>query len=170
MGFPESFATPRLRAQRLAASDLDELAALLADPRVMATLGGVRSQDEARRVLDASEEQWRRHGHGLCAFRAASDGSFVGRAGLRRISIEGREETELLYAVRAECWRRGLATEMARGLLAHAAAHLEPESVVAFTLLDNEGSRRVMEKCGMSFERAFAYAGRPHVLYRWRPI
>ncbi len=60
----------------------------------------------------------------------------------------------------------GLATEIARRCLAIGREELGFASLVAITLPDNRGSRRVMEKAGMTYERDVTHAGRVHVLYR----
>ncbi len=135
------------------------------DERVMATLGGMRSERETRTALSAMLEHWNVHGYGIWIFRQRATGAFLGRAGLRRVRIDNDDEVELLYAVMPEFWRNGFASEMARALLEVARA-ARIESVVAFTLPSNRGSRRVMEKAGMGFEREIAWAGQPHVLYR----
>ena len=39
-------------------------------------------------------------------------------------------------------------------------------TIVAFTLPTNIASRRVMEKCGLVYERPIIHADLPHVLFR----
>ena len=52
-------------------------------------------------------------------------------------------------------WGRGLATEGSIELLSRAFSNWEVPRVVALTLTVNASSRRVMEKCGMKWERDF---------------
>jgi [ribosomal protein S5]-alanine N-acetyltransferase len=92
----------------------------------------------------------------------------VGLAMLRRVQIEGPDEVEVGYRVAAAWWRRGIATEMATALGGVARDRLGLEEIVAFTLPDNVGSRRVMEKAGFRYERDIEWARLPHVLYRQR--
>jgi RimJ/RimL family protein N-acetyltransferase len=134
--------------------------------RVMATLGGVRSAGDTERFLETNLEHWQRNGFGLWIFRYASDGAFVGRAGLRRVHIGDADEVELAYVIKSELWGRGLATEISRRLIGLGFAELQLSSLVAFTLPDNRASIRVMEKAGLHFERALDHRGKPHVLYR----
>jgi RimJ/RimL family protein N-acetyltransferase len=161
-----TFHTDRLIAARLRDADLDELCRMHQDPRVMATLGGLRSDDQTRQFLRDNLRHWDRHGFGLWMFRARADGRFVGRGGIRHVHVGGNDEVELAYALTAEFWGSGLATEMARALLTVAFGHLGMADVVAFTLPTNRASRRVMEKVGCTFERDIVHAGLPHVLYR----
>lgn len=165
---PERFATVRLTAERLAAAHWPELRTMDVDPRVMATLGGVRTEEASRAYLDLNLEQWRRHGYGIWVLRTPDDGAFAGRAGLRNVEWDGVEEVELAYALVADLHGRGLATEASREILRIAFDEVGLDDVVAFTAVDNLRSRRVMEKCGLTFEREIFRKGMPQVLYRRR--
>jgi [ribosomal protein S5]-alanine N-acetyltransferase len=162
--------TKRLSAEPLHERHLAELCRMHGDARVMATLGGVRSDGETERFLRANLDHWRRHGHGLLVFRERASGAFVGRGGLRHVEVAGSAEVELAYAVMAAFWGRGLGGEMAAALLRHGGERLGLRGIVAFTLTTNAASRRVMEKLGFRFERNIVHAGLPHVLYRRGPV
>jgi ribosomal-protein-alanine N-acetyltransferase len=161
-----TFRTDRLIAERLRLEDLDELRRMHHDPRVMATLGGLRSDAQTQQFLRENLRHWDRHGYGLWMFRANADGRFVGRGGLRHAHVGGNDEVELAYALMAAFWGIGLATEMAEAIVTVAFEPLGVENIVAFTLTTNQASRRVMEKVGCKFERHIVHAGLPHVLYR----
>jgi RimJ/RimL family protein N-acetyltransferase len=161
-----TFQTPRLTAERLQAHHLGELCRMHGDPAVMATLGGLRPEDETRRFLAEGLAHWDRHGYGLWVVRDLRDTRFAGRAGLRHVHVGGADEVELAYALMAEFWGRGMATELSRALLTVAFEHLRLDDLVCFTLRTNRASQRVMEKAGFTFEREVSHAGMPHVLYR----
>lgn len=72
---------------------------------------------------------------------------------------------ELVCALMAEYWNRGLATEMAEEILSVAFEKLGMADVICFTLTTNRASQRVMEKAGFEYERDIVHAGLPHVLY-----
>lgn len=164
----ERLRTPRLRLERPAAGDLAELCRMHADPVVMATLGGVRSEAATAELLRAFAEHWDRHGFGPWVLRAPEDGRLLGRGGLRRVTVGGRDEVELLYALVADAWGRGLASELARESVRVAFAELGLPDLVAFTRPTNARSRAVMERAGFGYEREVEHAGEPHVLYRLR--
>jgi RimJ/RimL family protein N-acetyltransferase len=161
-----TFRTDRLIAGRLRVEDLDDLCRLHQDPRVMATLGGLRSDAQTQQFLRDNLRHWDQHGYGLWMFRTHMDGRFVGRGGLRNVHVGGHDEVELAYALMAAFWGSGLATEMAQAILTVAFEHLSVTDIVAFTLATNRASCRVMEKVGCRFERAIVHARLPHVLYR----
>jgi [ribosomal protein S5]-alanine N-acetyltransferase len=164
----ESPSTERLRAEPLSRAHADELAALHADPRVMATMGGqTATPEESRAWLERNLKHGAEPGLGIFVFREQSTGRFVGRGALRRIEIGGREEVEVGYAVVAELWGQGVATDIASALVGHATEHGLAD-LVAYTEPAHAASRRVMEKCGFSYERDVEHHGRPQVLYRRR--
>jgi RimJ/RimL family protein N-acetyltransferase len=162
----ETFQTARLNAERLRGDHLDELRRMHRDTRVMATLGGIRTEAETQRFLETNLAHWQHHHHGLWIFRDLVDGRFVGRGGLRRVEIEGAREVELAYALMSEEWGRELATEMAWAIVRIGFDRLVLSSVVCFTLTTNRASQRVMEKAGLLYDRVITHAGQPHLLYR----
>lgn len=163
------FSTARLNAERLQEKHFDLLCRMHRNPRVMATLGGVRSATQTRDFLDKNLAHWEQHGYGLWMFTAKEDGQFVGRGGLRHAAVGGSDEIELAYALEEEFWGQGYATEMAEAIVGVGAAQYGLSNLVCFTLTDNLASRQVMAKVGFEFERSIVHAGHPHVLYRRRP-
>jgi ribosomal-protein-alanine N-acetyltransferase len=172
-GLLETFHTERLIAERLRAEHFDELRRMHYDSRVMATLapagapnGGILSEEETLQFLRRQLDHWDQQGYGLWMFRDRADGRFVGRAGLHNTHVGGNDEVELAYALLAEFWGKGLATEMAEEIIRMAFEKFQMTDVVCFTLTTNRASQRVMEKAGFEYERDVVHAGLPHVLYR----
>lgn len=162
----DTFQTQRMIAERLRETDLGLLRRMHRDPKVMETLGGVRSEAQTLEFLEQNLSHWDEYGYGLWVFRTKKDGRFVGRGGLRNVRMGDSTEVELAYALMAEFWGLGLATEMAQAILTIAFTRLGRTSVIAFSLPSNGASRRVMDKVGCRFERGTTRAGIPHVLYR----
>jgi [ribosomal protein S5]-alanine N-acetyltransferase len=161
-----TFATDRLLAEPLALAHADELAALHADERVMATMGGsTATADESDAWLERNLHHADEPGFGVFVFRERATGRFVGRGAIRHIVIGGRQEVEIGYALAPAMWGRGLATEMAEWLVAYA-AESGVAGLVAYTEPTNGASRRVLEKAGFVYERDVEHHGRPQVLYR----
>jgi RimJ/RimL family protein N-acetyltransferase len=163
----ERFETKRLAAQRVRESDIDFLYEMHRNPRLMETLGGVRSTAQTQAYLSDNIEHWERYGHGLWILRARDDNRFLGRAALRRVDVEGSSEIEVGYAVLPPYWGLGLATEVANAIIDQAFSRLGVDSLVSFALPMNAASQRVMEKAGGTYERDIVHAGLPHVLYRF---
>ena len=162
--------TKRLIGERLREEHIGYHRAMDTDPDVMATLGGIRSENESWELLRSGLEHWQRNGFGPWVFHDRETGEEVGGAALRRVSIEGQPEVEVGYRVAAAWWGRGIATEMASALVGVARDRLGLAEIVAFTLPDNLASRRVMEKVGFTYERDIEWAKLRHVLYRLRLV
>ncbi len=164
----DHFSTGRLRAHRLERRDFDDLCRMHRDPEMMKTLGGLRSDQQTRKYLQANLDHWERYGFGLWILREAERGAVVGRSAIRHVDIDGQPEVEIGYALMPPYWGRGLATEVAKVMLELAHSGLRLRDVVALSLPDNVASRRVMEKSGGIHERDVLHGGHQHVLYRFR--
>ena len=163
-----SVTTARLHGSRLSPDDFDALCALHRDPEVMATLGGVRSDEQTREYVTTALAHWDRHGYGLWIFRDRATGAFVGRGGLRHVTLEETPEIEVAYTLARTSWGKGLATEIAAASLDVGIRQLGLTSLVAFALPENRASRRVMEKVGFTYERDIVWHRTRCVLYRIR--
>lgn len=148
----DSFATPRLNATRLAKEDLSDLVALHLDEEVSRFLGGVRTVEKTAIYLDANIRHWEEHGLGLWTLRTA-DGTFMGRAGLRYVELEGVRELEIAYALAKPAWGQGLATEIAEALVGIWETRCADPSLVGIVVKGNRPSENVLEKTGFSYER-----------------
>ena len=157
-----------------AREDLGGLDALLNDPAVAGWLGCVRTRAAIKATIEKEVAHWREHGFGPYVLVSAGTREIVGRGGLRRVEVLGRQEVELFYAVKPAQWGTGLASFMVREALDQGFRERGLSSVVAFTIPGNAASLRVIEKFGFAREGDFAHAGLPHVLFRlhcgaWHP-
>jgi RimJ/RimL family protein N-acetyltransferase len=162
----EEVRTARLLLRRMGPSDYGAFIQMHQNSRVMSTLGGVRRAEELKPWFDRVVGEWSRLGYSWWSVREVASGQFVGRGGLRRLTIEGREEVEVGYGFLPEFWGRGYATELARESVRIGFTQLKLPELISFTQVTNLASRRVMEKAGFRYERDFTYANTPHVLYR----
>jgi len=110
-----------------------------------------RTLEESRAALEAKLRHVEEHGFGLLAVIDGGSGEFLGYAGLQH--LEGGPEVEIAYYLGRAAWGRGLATEIARALVAHAFADLGLDRVVAVVRPENTASQRVLGKAGLRFER-----------------
>jgi ribosomal-protein-alanine N-acetyltransferase len=161
--------TPRLTGGAAGPDHFAGLRSIHGDARAMATLsadGKILSDEQTRAFLERAAEHWRIHGFGLWVFRADdNDNNFVGYCGIMHVRVENRDEVELAYAVQSKSWGMGFATEMSKAALRVGFEDLKLERIVAFTLPHNLRSRRVLARCGFTFQRDIVHAGLPHLLY-----
>ena len=166
MNSVESFTTQRMIANRINHADFNDFYLTHSDERVAATLGGVVTEAVGKQKFAWNLQQWVENGFGLWIFRLKDPNSFIGRGGLRRVQVGGKEEIEVGYALMPEFWGLGLATEMAKASIEVAFDILQISNVVCFTSTTNLASKRVMEKAGFKYECDLMHAHSPHILYR----
>ena len=93
---------------------------------------------------------------GYWAAELRDDREFVGWFHLRPDRIDDGDQ-ELGYRLRRAAWGRGLATEGGRALIAHGFGRVGASRISARAIAANAASRRVMEKCGLAYERDFVW-------------
>jgi ribosomal-protein-alanine N-acetyltransferase len=76
------------------------------------------------------------------------DGDYIGSCLLREF-YDFQGKIELGYSRHQKYWGKGIATEMARIMIAYAFTNTRAEEVVALTTLGNTGSQKVLLKAGM---------------------
>ncbi len=162
---PEHFETARLRAYRLQPEHFALLLAVHHDPVTMATLGGVRSEQQTRDYMQRFLDHWQENGFGMWLLYDCEQ-QFVGRAALRRMELGGQMEVEVGCALLARFWRQGLASEIVRALVEMAFVRLCLPDMVGFALPSNLASIRILQKLGFRYEKDIVHAERRHVLHR----
>jgi RimJ/RimL family protein N-acetyltransferase len=146
---------PELRTERLVMrgfreADLDEWAAICAEPEVMRWVGdsdGLSREDAWRRMAYVVGH-WELRGFGNWALVEHDTGKLVGRAGLYR--PEAWPGLEVGWLVGREHWGRGFAPEAGRAAMEWGRNALGADRIISLIEDDNERSARVAEKLGMS--------------------
>lgn len=164
------FETARLRVRRITPDDFDVMYATYSDPIAMRWVddGSPITADDCRRWLDVTRRNDETRGYGMSAVCLAETGEVVGFCGL--VHPDGQPEPELKYALRRQFWGRGLATEVAVGMLAWGARRHGMRWIIATVAEPHRVSQRVLEKAGMVRVEVRAEAeGPPTVVYGWRP-
>jgi RimJ/RimL family protein N-acetyltransferase len=164
----ESFATPRLLAERVTAAHWLDLRRMDEDDSFMARLGGPRDVEGTVAYLRMNMKHWADYGFGMWMLRDAVSKGVIGRAILRHLDVEGVDEIEIGYGFMPEYWGKGLATEAARACVKIGFERLGFKTLVAITTPENLASQHVMRKAGLVYERDIVHAGVPHRLFRTR--
>jgi [ribosomal protein S5]-alanine N-acetyltransferase len=167
--------TPRLHLRPIAEGDVDGLWPHVSDPEVPRwmswlphankdeTLAYVRA--EARALASSTGIVW----------VISVAGNLMGTIGLRRLQWHLRswrvDRGDLGYWLAASQWNQGLMTEAARAVVRFGFTALGLHKITSGCLVDNVGSRRVIEKLGFTqvgvqaAEAWVAGAWRDHLLY-----
>lgn len=163
----EVFETDRLRAKMLSHEDLSDLVRLHLDEEVSRFLGGVRTPEATAAYLKNNMRHWVDNGFGLWALRA-ENGTFVGRAGLRRIEIEGTPELEVVYTLARTSWGNGYATEVTRALVQIWHLRCQEQSLVGVVMKGNDRSEHVLLKSGFAYQHDALFHGEICGVFRRR--
>ena len=163
---PERFSTARLDAARPTAADEEFLVATWSDTRVTDWLGGPRDRRAVRTMQAHWDDLWDRRGLGCWILCDRHDASTVGWVLLHPMDFGGHVGTEVGWAVAADRWREGLASEAAARVIEIGFVDCGLDAIISGTMVDNLASRGVMEKLGFSYDLELEHAGLPHVVYR----
>ena len=166
MNAPESFLTERLAAARPVPADEDFLIETWSDARVTKWLGGLRDRPAVRALFAHWDDLWDSQGLGCWILRDRNDQVAVGWVLLHPMDFGGHTGIEVGWAIIADRWREGLATEAAQRVVEIAFADCGLDELLSGTMVDNVASQGVMQKLGFSYDCDTEHAGLPHVLYR----
>jgi RimJ/RimL family protein N-acetyltransferase len=159
-------ATARLAFRQMTTGDLDDMAALLGDPRVMRYYPRPKTRAEALAWIEWNQRLYRDEGFGLWLLTLRATGEFIGDCGLTPQEVDGTVDIEVGYRVRADRQGQGYATEAAAACRDHARDVLGVKRLIAIVHPDNTPSQRVAEKIGLSREKdTTARAGGPIRVY-----
>jgi RimJ/RimL family protein N-acetyltransferase len=161
--------TQRLTLRGFQERDLDQYAAICADPEVMRYIGEGRplSRAESWRQIALIIGHWSLRGYGMWAVEERASKQLIGRVGFWR--PEGWPGFELGWALAREHWGKGYATEAANAALLYAARVLGEERVASYVHPDNARSIRTAERIGESLEGETMLLGHRVLVYS-RPI
>lgn len=161
--------TDRLRLEPIGAGDADLLWQLHQDEGIARWFDGTWTEEQARNRALWCDNGWEVDGvHKWMAHDRARN-ELVGRGGLSRTKVDGKEQLEVGWALRSQVWGSGYATEIGRASLDFAFAELGAAEVVAFTEPHNTRSRAVMDRIGMRYSHDIVFHDRPMVLYTKTP-
>ena len=153
----------RLRLRSLEPDDAPRLFEIYGDAETMRLVGRtgrpVANLEATQRAVDAIRRHGELHGFGLWALDELDGSPLVGVAGLAWVEGHG-PEVEAAYILRRDRWGRGYATEALRAVLRIGHGELDLERIVALAYLENDASRRVMEKAGMRADGTVEAYGR----------
>ena len=122
--------------------------------------------DAARRWIAAAIEQHHRTRMGKWAVWEKSTGVLIGLGGLTPWQYEGEELVDITYRLRTSAWGKGYGTELAGALRDYAFGELGLPEITATVTPDNQASKKVLERLGMTFDRRMTLLGVETDLFR----
>ena len=150
--------TARTVLRMFTIDDLDELAAILGNPRVMRYLEidcQPITREQTEFAITNIVAHWKKHRFGRWAVIDKESSKVIGMTGFR----SHEDIAELVYVLDEPFWGKGLATEIARACLEYGFATADFPRIIAMTRPANRASRRVMDKLGMIYQRKLIIYG-----------
>lgn len=156
--------TERLRLTPLTVGDVDVALEMFTNPAVTVYVGDVMTEDAIRQEMPV----WTKRGGdgciGIWCVSNSATGEKYGSGFLLPMPVEEDDtnwdhvvpgvmpegDVEIGYVLKESAWGKGFATEVCRRLLRFAFEETPLEEVVATFDDDNQASRRILEKSGLS--------------------
>ncbi len=146
--------TERLLLRGWRDEDLEPYARICADPEVVRYMGrgAMMGRGQTAESVERYVRHWERYGYGLWAVEDKASGAFIGRIGLMYHDDwpEGEHKTEVGWLLDRAVWGRGFASEGALASLYYGFGDLGLERIISIAVPENQASRRVMEKAGLT--------------------
>jgi RimJ/RimL family protein N-acetyltransferase len=144
--------TERLLLRSWKHEDLESLAKLYTDHRVMEYSEKVKTYEESKKDYDHFVSTVEERGWGFWATELRDTHQFIGLIGLDNFEFKEilSPAVEIGWRLHYDFWGKGYATEGANAALEYGFESIGLNEVVSFTSTTNKRSRRVMERLGMT--------------------
>jgi [ribosomal protein S5]-alanine N-acetyltransferase len=146
--------TDRLILRKFQHTDLQELAPILADPKVMEfSPDGINSVQQVQKKIEDFIVCYEEFGFGKWAVTLKESNQLLGYCGISVEQIDDKDEKELGYRLDSRYWGQGLATEAASAAIEYGFEQFKLPYVFGVVERINSASVRVLKKIGMRYEK-----------------
>lgn len=163
-------ATPRLQLREMSLADMQPLAAILQDERVMYAYNGAFSEAETLAWMQKQLQRYRDFGFGLWAVLKRDTGEMIGQCGITMQEYRNTQVPEIGYLFAYKHWHQGYATEAAIACREYGFNVLHFDALYSIIRDTNIPSQRVALRNGMeridSFVKHYRGEEMPHWVYR----
>ena len=134
---------------------LEDLVDLFSKPEIKKYISGGKPINEIK-CSEISQKwigQWDKYGYGPWAALDKNSGNWIGEIGLELLEDWPLpHKWEVGWIVDPDFWDQGLATEGGRTAVQFGFDHAKLQRIISPTVPKNRASRRVMEKCGLTYQ------------------
>lgn len=150
---PPVLLTQRLKLREMKRSDYKDMFEYASDPQVTRFLlwAPHETPEQTKRYLKQVESAYKKGQFFDFGVELRGTGKFIGTCGIVTYDL-ANSSAEIGYVLNPLYWGMGIAAEAASRVIAFCFDELDLHRVEARYMLGNDRSRRVMEKCGMTFE------------------
>lgn len=148
------FETERLLFREFTTDDAQLIYELNSDPEIIKYVHELPTIDLKMALANITERimpQYIKYGYGRWAVFLKGSMEFIGWCGLKY--RPERNEIDLGYRFKQAYWGKGYATEAALATLQYGFRSLRIPLITAMAHIENTASLKVIEKCGMHFQR-----------------
>ncbi len=150
---PPILETPRLYLRKMLRRDAGDMYEYACRPEVTRYLLWEPHENQAhtQRYLNYLQTRYRAGDFYDWAILWRNGDKMIGTCGFTRFHVESNA-AEVGYVLNPRFWNMGIATEAVQAVIAFGFRHLNLHRIEAKYMAGNVGSRRVMEKVGMTYE------------------
>jgi len=157
--------TERLILRPVQKTDFADLCILDSDPEVRRYFPeGALVVEQIAKELERFMREWESLGFGMFVAIEKKNNQFIGRCGFAKLETG---VVEFGYLLLKEYWGQGYATEASLALLDWGTKHVPTDHIVGFAPANHLASRRVLEKCGMQYDKMDIYQDIVCVFYSY---
>jgi RimJ/RimL family protein N-acetyltransferase len=156
--------TERLLLRAWRQEDAAPFAEMCADAELMRYVGGQMDRTNAWRRMATYVGHWALRGYGSFALEDKASGELAGYCGI--YDPDGWPEREINWGLRRAFLGRGLITEAAARVRAHAYDDLGFATITSCIDLENAPSIAVAKRLGATLDRTVDFRGRPMGVFR----
>jgi ribosomal-protein-alanine N-acetyltransferase len=157
--------TPKLVLRELALEDADALALVLSDPATMRYYPAPYDRAGVEQWIERNRRRYHDDGVGLWAMELKETRELIGDCGILLQQVEGERLYEIGYHLRRDFWGQGLASEAARACRDWAFANLKTNRLISLIRPENQPSRRIAERIGMTLWKEVDWHSLAHCVY-----
>lgn len=161
--------TPRLLLREIDISDMQSLAAILRDERVMYAYNGAFSEEETEAWMQRQLQRYGEYGFGLWAVILKESGEMIGQCGITMQPYRDTLVPEIGYLFAYNHWHNGYATEAATACREYGFDVLKFGSLYSIIRDTNLPSQRVAIRNGMrpidTITKYYRGIDMPHFVY-----
>lgn len=157
--------TRRLILREMTREDLDFLAEMLGDAEVMRHFPKPISREEALAYIEKNLARYAQDGYGFWVALDKETQLPIGRVGLLRQHVDGRDEDEIGYMIHRPYWRQGFASEAGAAVRDYAFSKLGKQRLISLVRPVNIPSQRTALKLGMKPEKLAMHASFEHIVF-----
>jgi RimJ/RimL family protein N-acetyltransferase len=115
------------------------------------------SLEKVQRFIAIQQAHWEKYGYGNWGVLPHGEAQIVGWAGLQY--LPELDETEVGFLLDRPFWGKGYATQAAQASIQFAFENINLDHIIALVHPENLASRRVIEKCGLTYQETLALWG-----------